>query len=627
MNGSLTASARTDDRGRPAADAGAAILLVPAVAAILLALRPLQLSDNSIHYLRAVRDSSLADPPFYPPHLLHMPAIAVLHRLTEALGCDVACAGRLHAALWAGVAAASAFLLARVWTGRAGALATVLGLFAAHGVLVFATQAEVYVPTVGSALAAAVLLVRAPGGVPGPGRIVGAAALWAVSTLYHTTGVVLALPFLLWLGLRGGRHGLAAWLALSVLAGTFVLLAQIGAWLWATDGPRTPAGFLAWMLEISSRPLTDWGSVSHLDPLDLARGFWNLAEALAMWPWALRDGLRYPWYQLPLGLAVGAVVAAVLAHHVHRPWRGGGHREIRAFLLALFTVWFLVFTWWDPTVSKFYVPAAAAAVLLASLALADLAAVRPRLARALAALAILLGGTTGAFSLAELRRSPGPHHAEAAKLAALAPPGCHIWAYGTTTGPLAFHFGVTRTRYAVGVERAFYRHFTAAAPAAEDPFAGERCAFLMVGWLSRERFERVVKPYLPTASREDYLAFVLRARPLPDGGVEHDALDVLADGDDRRYLVIDRRRRVRVSSLAETAARIDALVAEALARIPPDPPLGPGERVEFLLTPRTGFLERWQASVRMFGYGTPPEVRLAVEHMLPPPAREDGAGG
>jgi len=603
-------------------------LLALAVTVLVVALRPLQLSDNSIHYLRAVRDASLADPPFYPPHLLHMPAIALLEWLSGPLGCDVTCAGRLHTALWAGVAAAATWAIARTFTGPFGALATVFGLFAAHGMLVFATQAEVYVPTFASALAAAALLLRAPGGLPGPGRLVAAALLWAIATLYHTASAFVALPFLLWLVLRGGRRGFAAWVFLSGLAGSLVLSVQIAAWMLGTGGPHTPSAFLAWMFGIASQPLTVWGSITHLDPLDLARGLWNLTEALAMWPWALRAGLRYPWYQLPLGLVLGGALLVTVLHHLRALWREGAHRDLRIFLLALFAVWFLVFTWWDPSVLKFYIPAAATVVLLFSLALHDLAAAGyRRLAAGLAAAGILLGGTGSAFSLAELRHSPGPYHAEAAKLLALAPPACHIWAYGTVTGPLAFHFGFTRTRYAVGVERAFYLHTTGRRPAEEDPFAGERCAFLMVGWLSRERFERVIKPYLPQASREDFLAFVLRARPLADGSVEHDALRVITDGDDRRYLVIDRERRVQVSSLAVTAARIDALVAEALARIPPDPPLTPGERVEFLLTPKTGFSERWQTSLRMFGYGGSPEVRLAVEHMLPPQRREGEAEG
>ncbi|MCL6609832.1 MAG: hypothetical protein K6T74_17250, partial [Geminicoccaceae bacterium] len=244
--------------------------------------RPFEFSDNAIHYMESARRSTFANPDFYPPHLLHSAMIDIAWSLFSSLGeCDLFCSATLYIGLWATAGIVATFLLATSLLGsRAGGLATAIGLAVAHGYWIYAGQPEVYGPTVGAMMIALALLATA-GPALQAGRLVLAAVFWAFACFFHLASVVLFVPFGI---LVLGRWGLRAWrrlFALYAVAGGVVLAGFLTAYGWVGARPLSADGFLGWVLEITNRPLTDWGSTANLLSVgQLVRAVWSQVKAL-----------------------------------------------------------------------------------------------------------------------------------------------------------------------------------------------------------------------------------------------------------------------------------------------------------------------------------------------------------
>ena len=368
------------------------VVLTAIVFLFFFTFRPLEFSDNSIHYMDSARRSTFAAPHFYPPHLLHAPMIDTAWSLFSTLGnCDLFCSATLYVGLWGTAGIVATFLLATSLLGsRAGGLATAIGLAVAHGYWVYAGQPEVYVPTVGATMIALALLATA-GPVLQAGRIVLAAVFWAFACFFHLASVVLFVPFAI---LVLGRWGLGAWhrlVALYAVTGGIVLAGFLTAYGWVGARPLSAEGFLGWVLEITDRPLTDWGSTANLLSVgQLVRAVWSQVKALVLLPEVLTLPLSPPFDQLPIAVLVGSAIAATLLWNLVQLVRRAELAVERATLLATFGCLFVFFSWWDTSVHKFFIPSSAPLILLAAIALRDVArrlgeAGRDRLAATVAA--------------------------------------------------------------------------------------------------------------------------------------------------------------------------------------------------------------------------------------------------
>ena len=593
------------------------VVLTAIVFLFFFTFRPLEFSDNAIHYMEAARRSTFAAPHFYPPHLLHAPMIDTAWSLFSTLGnCDLFCSATLYVGLWGTAGIVATFLLATSLLGsRAGGLATAIGLAVAHGYWVYAGQPEVYVPTVGATMIALALLATA-GPVLQAGRIVLAAVFWAFACFFHLASVVLFVPFAI---LVLGRWGLGAWhrlVALYAVTGGIVLAGFLTAYGWVGARPLSAEGFLGWVLEITDRPLTDWGSTANLLSVgQLVRAVWSQVKALVLLPEVLTLPLSPPFDQLPIAVLVGSAIAATLLWNLVQLVRRAELAVERATLLATFGCLFVFFSWWDTSVHKFFIPSSAPLILLAAIALRDVArrlgeAGRDRLAATVAAVLATMF-LFNAASVLELTRSRGPAYAEAAVLARLGGTECRLWVDGTQMGPLQLFYDRQNVGFFTRLPQDFYLRAVGSPPADPPPFTGEPCAFVPLGWLTRGHFEQTVRPYLPDGRWEDFIAYVLDARPGAEGGrISHNPAEIVI-GEALTYVLVDRRRRVESDGIEAVTAAIERT---ARAELDAHWPASLHERWGWILlaVPRTDVrVERDRIAI--FGYGWGDIARRPVE--------------
>lgn len=558
-----------------------ALILLFLTPLFLWIFKPIEMSHNSLVFVARAQAGLESSGFFYTPHLLQAPIISLFNSMLSAISVhDVILAGMLHSMLWAAIAIASIYLIARVVLGNAmGAIGVALLVLVAHGFWVYATQLEVYVPSIGCITAATALLFTNRSPVLGRVRLVAVSALWALATLYHTANVVYFIPLCVFFY---GTQGLPGWkqlAATSLLAGGATLTAFLVVYWLVSDLSVAADGFLPWVLEIADRPLTDWGAVSNWwQPGSLVRAGWSLVKTLTLLPPALTLDTGPPLDQLPLGIVGAVVVVGALLWNVARVVSPRSPSGDRVYFLALFATYFLFFAWWIPNVHKFFVPSSIPLIMLIALAVRDLAArFRDRLGAGiitgLCAGMIALLFVFNLSSILELRKSPGPLYAEAEIIDNLAPANCNIYGVGNHLEPLNVYFGRKKRVYVPSFERDYFRFATGGRQPDGDRFEGEECAFVPLGFLSQQRYERRIAGYLHDGTWADYLAYVLEAKPsAAGGGITYNPFEVVTPAADPPNVIIDRRRRVEGRSLAELTGRIAAEVDRALAGFGPGCP-------------------------------------------------------
>ncbi|HRX72899.1 MAG TPA: hypothetical protein P5341_02230 [Hyphomonas sp.] len=583
--------------------------------------QPTEISDNALGYIATVQSNSITGiTSFYPPHLLHAPIIGLFYQvLSNVTGCDAFCAGMLHSIFWAGIGVFSIFVMSRqLLHSTAGAMATAVMVLVAHGFWVYATQAEVYVPAMGCIMAATALLFtnRAPS--VGVVRIVGVAAFWALATMYHLASVVLFLPFCVYFFATRGGKGWRELTVVCALAGSTVLASIIGAYAWTATAPLSIVNFFHWMLEITNRPLTDWGSVDNLFSLgDLVRAVWSQIKAITLLPDFLTLRLAPPLDQLPLAIIGSLLIGVVLLWNGVQVLRLGRAGWPRGYLLLMFAVFFVFFSWWDTSVHKFYIPASVPLIILTALAVRDLldhvesSRARRLTGGAIAALIAVIFAFN-LISIIELRQSRGPFYAEAEVLNRLDPEGCTIYTVGQHITPLKVYFAQPNAKFVIGFEREFYLLSTDQL-AAEQPrlYSDETCAMVPLGWLTEQRFRGAVTPFYPAGRWDDYVAYMLDAQPSPDGpGITHHPFEVI-ETDALTYLVIDRQSRVVAADIDASTETIRAVESRVLeANWPARLTAEWGDT--FLSVPRAS-LEINRDRKLIFGYSWGDEARLLRE--------------
>jgi hypothetical protein len=329
----------------------------------------------------------------------------------------------------------------------------------------------------------------------------------------------------------------------------------------------------------------------------------------------LTPPLPEPLDQLPVAVLVGAAITATLLWNSAQLARRADLAAARATLLAMFALFFLFFSWWDTSVHKFFIPSAAPLILLAAIGLRDLArrlegAARDRFAGTVAAVLATVF-LFNASSVLELARSRGPAYAEAGVLARLGGDECRLWVDGTQMGPLGLYYDRRNVDFFTRLPQDFYRRAVGSAPAGPPPFAGEACGFVPLGWLTRAHFEEVVRPYLPAGRWEDFVAYVLDARPNGEGrGITFNPAEIVTT-EALAYVVIDRRRRVEAEAIEAVTAPIERT---ARAELNAHWPASLHERWGWTLlaVPRTDVrIERDRRTI--FGYGWGDVARRPVE--------------
>ncbi len=435
--------AREQSRSRELA---LALLLGLLVFALLFATRAAeQTRDSLVYALSAKTGVDL----FHPHHLLYSAAIHLSYRalLPFCPGCEAVLAAQLHNILWSAAGAAAFFYLIRhLWSTAAAAAATLL-LLSLRGFWELSTQTTMYAPSAALLTLIAALALTPREGRLSPGRALLLALLLALAVLYHQSNVLFVLPLAVVLAARGGREGLKAWALISLGAGALALLAYLLAFL-GSGSPGSVGGFIRFCLayteeiclggQCKASP-NEWGSLVNLSPLGLAQLgsslAWNFAALPDRWESAGR-------------LAVAAALLALAGWHLLRLLGGAPQRAVRLFALLWLMVYVLFFFWWLPSYQHPFVVTLPPVLILALLALKDLAqklGLGARAAPAAAALLILLALPLGARNflarIYPLHASLGDSYQEASDLSALAPEGCLPLTSYRTWNHLRYYFG------------------------------------------------------------------------------------------------------------------------------------------------------------------------------------------
>lgn len=351
-------------------------------------------------------------------------------------------------------------------------------------------------------------------------------------------------------------------------AGAIVILAYLGAYA-AVNGEQP---FLAWVVGLASKDLTDWGSLGNWNFAGFKQALNSQVSSLIVMPGELRPS-EYP-VQSRGGLLILALVGWSLIQIVRR----AAHAEVRLFLLVWFFVYFLFFTWWDPRVLKFFIPSATALVALGALALHDLANAASRIAEKWKHSEWLLKGAMGtaivlalavafAFNLVgsvmplrgNLGPTLGPHYQEARILAALVPEECVVSGFGHQLRYFTWymHGGGRQDQQLSNrkIFEAYYEDVLSKNPPPSEPgrlqsLADDPCVLINLSFVAERWFKFKTRPAVyplpPSGEAQNWNKFLdwyFRVGPEGNGTtVTFDAF-TLHTLEDRAYILIDRRQR------------------------------------------------------------------------------------
>lgn len=329
----------------PTIDRGG-VALALATGLVYGATRATELTGDSLHYATAIRDGvGLVN----PHHLLFGP---IVHSMRFATGLDAVTAAQLHNLLSTVVALLAARRLFSILLANHGAANwSTAAIATAAGFAGYATQVEVYVPSLACTLTALALLAGHGGERPRAMRIIGAGLALALAILYYQGAVlvVLALPFVP-VASRTRAEGTAVRMAVLVIGGT-ANVAVYGA-AFAAMPANADGSFLHFCLQYAQLGRPNWGSFANVD----AKGLHLLADS------QLRCLVHLPGNEFTVQSYVGSVLfTAAMACVAWRLVRiGRADQRCRAALRFL-AAWLMptwAFTlWWLPREEEYLVAA------------------------------------------------------------------------------------------------------------------------------------------------------------------------------------------------------------------------------------------------------------------------------
>jgi len=319
------------------------VLLALGIVAVLASTAALEQSGDSLAYLTKARDGQGL---FHPHHLLFNAAVrSVYLGLAAVVGVrDIVLAAQVHNLVLTFIAIVAVYWIGLRWLGSQ--LLGLIGL-ALYGsttaILVYASQAEVYVPAVALlGVAAAFFLTLAESPSSRSARA-GLTVAWVLAVLYHQTTVLFLIAMAVTVLVSRKRELARAVALVSATAGGVVLGAYwLGYRAMEAESTETVT-FLEFILSYAVTPGVRWGRIGNFD----SSGMLGLLESHVRGLSALvpdRPGAL-------TAFAVAGVAAVILA------WCLAGSRE--RLLLCFATSWavtFLVFfLWWLPQEAEFAV--------------------------------------------------------------------------------------------------------------------------------------------------------------------------------------------------------------------------------------------------------------------------------
>jgi hypothetical protein len=319
------------------------LLLSLAIIALLAAYPVADQTGDSTSYLIKAQSGGRM---LHPHHLLFNPAVRIVYLgLMTVTGVrNVVLAAQIHNLLFALVA-----LLAVYWIGlrclgtRATALLGLALYGGTTGILVYATQAEVYIPSVAALGVAASFVLRLVESPSSAAARAGFIASWTLAILYHQTAVLFIAPIAALAWMVRSRD-LARALAISAsVSGTIVLVAYGIAYRTEALEVSNPRSFLGFIFSYVVRGGERWGHVSNLTGT-------GLVELLTSHLWGLSTLIanRPPVLFAVAGVGVAAFIASFRA-------ADGSARLV----LCLAGTWagtlLLFFLWWLPREAEFAV--------------------------------------------------------------------------------------------------------------------------------------------------------------------------------------------------------------------------------------------------------------------------------
>jgi len=319
------------------------VLLSLGVIAVLAATAAIEQSGDSLAYLTKARDGEGL---FHPHHLIFNAAVrSVYLGLNSVTGIrDVVLAAQVHNLAFTFVA-----LLAVYWIGLRWLSSQSLGLLglalygSTTGILVFATQAEVYVPAVAALGWATVFFLQLLDSPTSKKAAAGLLVAWVLAVFYHQTAVLFLIPMVVGVLVLRSRYLAAILAVVSGLAGAVVLGAYWFAYRIEAASSSEPLTFLRFIFSYAVDGGARWGHASNVGASGMARllesHLWGLTALIPERPGVL------------IAVAVAGVAAVVAV---------GRFTDPRTRLLLSFAVSWTVaflgfFLWWLPGEVEFAV--------------------------------------------------------------------------------------------------------------------------------------------------------------------------------------------------------------------------------------------------------------------------------
>ena len=513
---------------------------------LLMAFRTLEQTGDSLTYATAIKTGERL---FHPHHLLFSPLARLVFLALRGWGLPVdgILAGQIHNASWAAVAVVALFYLTRRWTGSTLlATAAALLLLSCQGFLLFASQVEVYVPTLGCA--ALLLLILESGRETPPGLAWFAMSVATLSLLifYHQSNVLFCLPLAVYLLWQEKKRGLRTAALVVGLAGFFVLAVYIGVYMVQVPDP-SPWGFGQFCLRYAL--VEQWATPDNVSSQGVISAMAAQAEAITLVASGARQGAAY---------LVGILVLAVAAWNITMATRHRSTGAGRALLVIWLAIYYPFFIWWQPGQDEFFIITLLPLILLLVLMVNDLAHrsgsswMRPALAGVLLLASGFLTPRHVRGTLLPLHDGPGSAYAEAARLKSAAPPGCIMVAQRQVIHSLRYYFDVSpeQSHNLLRAQRIFLWERQMDPPILPDqacvilPMAG-----LAPGGLAYEKPEQWF----------DFLKWILRLeQDGPATGLTAPAMRLVQDSAGATY-VLQPGTREPVADLAALCRRLDLL--------------------------------------------------------------------